>query len=199
MALEISPTIEGEFIRRGMFHELRRHNAVRMAGAASVHHVSTARATEVMLDAQAMREKPQELLRGIPKAYTALARNVAEALRVEARRDLWDAPGIDEMKRRLNESPARFEEGQLCLYFQDDGEPYGTSVKIVGGLNLYRVSYDDGHFIHEQGRCEFQMGYVVQEQGQRPYFARPYQLTRDDCKPSHLRLVVSLDAQQASS
>lgn len=194
----ITPTMERELQRRSMFPELRLQNAHSICGAGTgVYIVSPARAREILADAKAMRQKAAELPRGAAKSYTALIDRLTVALREEARRGAWNAPSIEEMKRRLNESPARFEVGDSCLYFRDDGEPYGASVKIVGGLNLYRVSYEDGHFINEHGRCEYQLGYVVQEEGQEPYFARPFQLTRDDCKPAHLRLVAGLDVQQA--
>lgn len=194
----ITPTMLRELHRRNMFPELRLHNARSICGAGTgVYIVSPARAREILADAKAMRQKAAEIPRGVAKSYTALIDRLTEALRAEARRGCWNAPSIEEMKQRLNESPARFEVGDGCLYFRDDDQQYGTSVKIVGGLNLYRVSYEDGHFINEHGRCEYQMGYVVQEEGHEPYFVRPFQLTRDDCKPSHLRLVAGLDVQQA--
>lgn len=193
IAIEVTLTMEREFIRRGMFPELRASNAARLHGAAGVYFVSTARAAEILADAQAMRAKSQELPRGIPKAYTAIAARIGEALRAEARRGMWEPPSIEEMKQRVSESFARFNVGDTCLYFSNDDDVYGREVTIVGGLDTRRVRSDVGRFIGEHGPVEFLTGYVVQAEDFEPYFARPGQLTRDDCKPSHLRLVAGPD------
>lgn len=195
----ITPAMEREFVRRGMFPELRLDKAERINnGATGVHRVSQSRAAEILADAQAMRARAAELPKGTPKAYSSLARNIMEALRLEVRRGAGEAPSIDEMRQRMNESPARFEIGEACLYFRDDDEEYGTRVKVVQGFDLYRVATENGHFIGKHGRIDFRMGYVVQEDDGRSFFCRPHQLTGDDCKPSYLRLVVSSSGSPAT-
>lgn len=196
--VDITATMEREFQRRNMFPEMRLQNALGIInGSTGVYSVSAAHAREILEDAKAMRQKAAELPRGVPKSYTALVEKLTTALRQEARRGTWDLPSVDEMKRRLSESFARFDVGDRCLYFRDESEEYGVKVKIVQGLDLYQVRVEGGHFIGEHGRFEFLMGYVIQEDGCEPFFCPPYQLTRDDCKPSYLRLVAGLDVQRA--
>jgi hypothetical protein len=193
VTVEITPTMEREFMRRGMFPELRLENAVRIINSATgVHRVTQARAAEVLVDADALRQWPAsaELPRGVANAYSALARKLKETLRQEARRGLWDDPGFDEARRRLSDSPARFSVGDECLFFHDDDE-YGHKVKIIGGFDTYFVDCMDGHFVRADGqRGEYRYGYRVTFEGDpTAYIVNAGQLTGADCKPSHIRLV----------
>jgi hypothetical protein len=194
----ITPTMERELQRRNMFPELRLDKAECVNnGATGVYRVSRSRAAEILADAQAMRARADELPRGTPKAYSTLARNLIEALRAEARRGLWRLPDPDEMIRRCNESPARFDVGDECLYFRDQSAEYGYTVRIIKGFGLHKIRTEDGHFLDEKGeRVEPLFGYLVQATDGERWFAAPHQLTGDDCKPSHIRLVAGLDVQQ---
>jgi hypothetical protein len=204
ITIEITPTMEREFMRRGMFPELRLENALRIvSGATGVYRVSLARASEVLADADALRQWPAsaELPRGATNAYSALARKLKEMLRREARRGLWDDPGIDEARRRMTDSPARFAVGDTCLFFHDDAEEYGHKVKIVGAFDVYFVTHKEGRFIRPDGaRGDYRQGYrVAFEDDPQRYIVFAWQLTRDDCKPSYLSLVAGLDVQRAHS
>lgn len=202
ITIEITATMERDFTRRGMFPELRLEKAVRIvSGSTGVHRVTQARAAEVLADVDAKRKWPAsaELPRGATKAYSALAQKLREILRQEARRGLWDDPGMDEARRRLCDSPARFAVGEECLFFHDDSEEYGHKVKIIGPFDTYFVRSEGGHFICADGsRGDYLLGYrVVFDGDPTPYVVVAGQLTRDDCKPSHIRLVAGLDVQHA--
>lgn len=194
----VTPAMEREYVRRGMFPELRLDKAERISnGATGVYRVSLGRAAELLADAQAMRQRAAELPKGIPKAYSSLARNLAEAIRVESRRDAWVDPGLEEGRRRLHDSPARFAVGEPCLYFRDEGTEYGAEATVVGGYDLYTVL--GGPYIDAEGeRFSFMYGYLIALKGCKDTFiCCAHQLTRDDCRPSHIRLVASASASRA--
>ena len=185
--VRISPVIEREFKRRDVFVELRVERAQSiLSGTTGVHQVSISRAREIAADAQSQRWVNG--VRGLTVAYGALARNVAEAIKQEERRGLFDDPGIDVARQRMAESPARLDVGDHVLHF-DDASEYGHQVVVVGGYDLYSPRAKNGPFIGADGRrFEYRYGYLVKE-GSQQYFADAHQLTRADCKPSHLRLV----------
>ena len=201
----ISPVMEREFKRRDIFPELRLETAVRIQnGATGVHKVSVERAKELLADAQAMGmyDRAAPLPRGIPVAYSALVRNIGATLKQEARRGLWDDPGMDEMKKRAAQSPARFDVGDTALYFDDDDEEYGTQVSVVEAYGLYAVLNEAGAYLSAANgkRINYQSGYVVKRKGaENTFFVLACQLTRDDCQPSHLRLVASMASAAAHS
>lgn len=195
----VSPVIEREFKRRDVFAELRLETAARIQnGATGVHEVSIDRAKELLADAQAMQAHNRELPRGIPAAYSALVRNISASLKQEARRGIWDDPGMDEIKKRAAQSPACFDVGDAVLYFCDDAE-YGQKATIVGGYDMYAVTGDDGPFIDGKGqRLEYKRGYAIKCNGSdHRFFCPAHCLTRDDCKPAYLCLVASRSTQGA--
>ena len=188
----ISPVIEREFKRRDVFPELRIENAARIQnGATGLHDVSIAVANALLADAKAMQAHGRELSRGIPKAYSALVRNIGSTLKEEARRGLWDDPGRDEMERRAAQTVAWFKVGEVALYFSEGREPDCIPVTVVKAYGMYKVFSEDGAFITaEAQRIDYQNGYVVScRYSEHTFFATAYKLTRDDCKPAHLCLV----------
>jgi hypothetical protein len=151
----ISPVIEREFRRRDVFPELQLENATRVRnGATGVHKVSTERAKELLTDAQAVQAHSRELPRGIPAAYSALVRNLGFSLKQEAKRGLWDDPGMDEVKMRVAASSACFEVGDTVLCFVEDDE-YGEAATIVSDYKMYSVISDNGPYLANDG-CVFQ-------------------------------------------
>ena len=192
----ISPVMEREFKRRDIFPELRLETAVRIQnGATGVHKVSVERAKEVLADAQAMEAHNRDLPRGIPVAYGALERNLTASLKQEARRGIWDDPGMDEMRNRAAQSPACFDVGDAVLYFSDDAE-YGQKATIVGGYEMYSVTCEDGPYMDSKGqRLEYKRGYAIKCNGSdHRFFCPAHCLTGDDCEPAYLRLVASRPA-----
>lgn len=187
----ISPVIEREYKRRDKFPSLRLENAAHIQnGASGLYKVSIECAKELLADAQAMQMRSRELPRGIPAAYSALARNIGAKLKAEARRGLWDDPGIAEAKCRMQDTPACFKVGDFALNFGRNDE-YGTQVVVVRGYELSPVRADDGAYLTDDGeRINYMYGYVVKhEKSGDTWFAKPCELTRGDCKPTHLRLV----------
>ena len=200
LAVRISPTIEREFRRREVFPELRLEAAVRVVnGATGIYETSVERAAEIAEDAKAMTARARELPRGIPVAYGALLRNVEALLAEEARRGLWDDPGFIEMSHRLLDSPARLEIGERVFCFFD-GDESGVLSVIVAGYGLHCVSSSAGPYVQKGGqRVNYAYGYVVEIVGERGTFlCRPYQLTREDCEPSHIRLVTARPKHSAA-
>ena len=194
LSVRITPVIERDFKRRGVFPELRLGTAdLVLRGATAVHRVSTGRAKELLADTQAMRTQSHALPRGLPAAYMALMRNIGSSLKQEAKHGLWDDPGKDAAAKRMAQSSALFHVGDAVLHF-DDGEEYGDEATIIGEYKMYAVANEDGPYVNDQlgVRGEYRRGYVINCKGSdRRFFSPAHRLTRDDCKPSHLRLVAS--------
>jgi hypothetical protein len=187
--VRISPVIEREFKRRDVFPELMADRAVRIInGATGEHRVSMTKAREIIANANAQLANRYDLARGLPMAYSCLVRNIEETIRQEERRGLFADPGMEEVRQRMTESPARLSVGERVLCFDDRSE-YGFDVEVVKGYNFYSVASAQGSFVQDNGkRLDYQFGYVV-KRGDEQFFVAPHQLTREDCKPSHLRLV----------
>lgn len=188
--VHVSPVIERDFKRRDVFPELRLENASRVInGATGVHRVSLDRAREIVADAQAQLDS-RGLPRGLPVAYSSLVCNTKDALRAEARRGLIDDPGMEEAQRQQVAASACFSVGERVLYF-DPRDEYGFEATIAGEYRMRCVLSDDGSYItRDDQRIEYRPGYVIKLKGADiASFAPAYALTRDDCKPSHLRLV----------
>lgn len=193
--VQITHVIEREFIRREIFPELRIGSASRVInGATAVHLVALTRARELVADAEEQRANP-DLPRGLPVAYSALASNVAKAIRKEERHGVFDDPGLAVVKQRMAESLARFVVGDKVLVFRRRSDQ-GELAIVTGGFDLYHCKSADGEFIDRGGiRGSYRHGYLIRVFNTRDEcFCPPHQLTREDCKPSHLRLVSSRPA-----
>lgn len=190
IVVRITPVIEREFERRRVFAELRLANAFRIInGATGEYRVCLERAREILADAKAQNCN-RDLPRGLPVAYGSLARNITDSLKWDARRGLIDDPGMVEVQRRQTAASASFMVGNHVVYFRDDDE-YGHKAIIVEGYRMYSVADGNGPYItHDDKRKAYRYGYVIKLIGtEGPFFVPAYSLTRDDCKPSHLRLV----------
>lgn len=192
VTIRISPVIERDFERRGVFPELRQKNAYRtINGATGIYLVSLKRAREILDDAKAQNRK-RDLPRGLPVAYGSLAKNISTSLKQEARHGLLDDPGMAEVQRRQAAASACFQIGDSVLYFRGADE-YGQKATIVNGYQMYQVISDDGPYItSDDERIRYQNGYVIwTKAAEHRFFVPAHTLTRDDCKPSHIRLVAS--------
>lgn len=190
ISIRISPVIEREFKRRNVFPEFRLDRASSIInGATGVYAVSAARAREVLADAQAQRYN-RDVPRGVPVAYGALVKIIDSALLEEARRGLLADPGMAEVQRQQAASSACFAVGDSVLYFRDYDE-YGQEAVIVEAFRMCRVADEDGLYVTHSGqRLTYRNGYGIKLKiSGECFFAAAYQLTRDDCKPAHLRLI----------
>lgn len=192
ISIRISHVVEREYVRRRVFPELRLDNAHRiLTGATGVHRVSVERAREILADAEAQM-RSSGIRRGLPLAYGALARNVANSLRQEIRRGLIEDPGMAGAQRLQIDASACLHVGDHVLYFRDNDE-YGHEATVVEEYRMYPVTSDDGPYIdRDDERLEYRRGYIIRLKGDDyQFFVPAYRLTRDGCKPSHLRMVAS--------
>lgn len=194
--IRITPVIEREFKRRSVFPELRLEASTRVInGATGIYRISIEHAREIMSDAEAQKLN-RALPRGLPVAYGALARNISASLKQQLRRGLLDDPGMVEVQRRQAAASACFQVGDSVLYFGCDEN--GEEAIIINSYEMYAVQAEDGPYITSNDeRLEYRHGYVIKlKGGDYDFFVPAYRLTRDDGKPSHLRLVASRLAVQ---
>jgi hypothetical protein len=188
--VRISPTIELDFVRRNVFPELRTTVASSVSKSKpDVYAVILARAREILVDAEAHRYN-SESPRGTAMAYNSLIEKLHRAIRTEERRGLFEDPGYDEAAVRMNQSPARLQIGDSVLHFHTGGE-CGEPAVIIKPYSVYKVLSQDGAFFAVDGtRLDYAPGYVISIRGsQETFFCPAHRLTREDCKPGHLRLV----------
>lgn len=187
--VNISATIERDYRRRNVFPALRLENTPRFINATGVHSVSIVEAETILKDAEAQRGD-RSLPRGTPKAFSSLVEKLTAA--IKSAKGLWDDPGIEEMRQRLQESPAQFRVGEQVRYWSEwtDDERDGALLEIIEGYALYRVIDKDGAFTDKDaGRASYQWGYAARDRDGETTFYAAYNLQRLDYKRGHLRLV----------
>lgn len=183
--ISITPVVACNYERRGVFPSLRLAHAVKVVnGATGIYRVSLDEAREIHRDAEEQRQN-RELPRGLPAAFTALARNLHKAIRNEERRGLWEDPGLAEAAQRMTgENPARFKVGEAAM-LED-----GTIVEIVGDYKLWCVRSQNGVYMDKEGdRIDYKFGYLARAPGRERFFFSPCDLFEPDGSVRYLKLV----------
>lgn len=99
---------------------------------------------------------------------------------------------VEEMQRRQVAASACLHVGDRVLYFGPTDE-YGHEATIDEGYQMFAVEDGDGPYIDRDGkRLEYRYGYTIKFKGSDiRHFVPAHSITRDDCKPAHLRLAYS--------
>ncbi len=193
VGVTITAPVERDYIRRGVFPELRLDRAIHVVNGAGRYRVRLGVAEAVAADAAAIVQPDScDTPRGKKAAYTALVRNLGQAIKDEQRKGLWDDPGRDVAKARMQESPAQFRVGEVVRYWSEwiDSEFDGELIEITGAYGLYPVQSDDGPFIAKDGsKRAYRWGYVVRSSTGEALFCSPFELQSLDYGHRYLRLV----------
>jgi len=190
--VNITPTIERDYRRRDVFPALRIEHTRRFINATGVYSVSIVEAEEILKDAEA-RLSDRSLPRGTPKAFSSLAERLTAALK--SAMGLWDDPGMDVARQRLQDSPAQFRVGERVRYWSEwiDDERDGALLEIVDAFALQLVApCENGEYVDKDGvRIAYRWGYGARPSGgdTETIFYPAYKLQRLDYKRGHLRLV----------
>lgn len=181
----ITPTVEREYRVRNVFPALRIEKAMRVMNTATgVFALTVDAASEVLADATSQCQVRRPEQKGLTTAYTSLRRTLAQQVQSAERRDTVPDPGLEEARKAVHESVARFKVGEACQDSQ------GKTYEIVGGYGFYRVQDDEGPYWHADGaRVVYAYGYEVKAPGEEVYFVRPHRLWDADGEIKHLRLV----------
>ena len=147
----------------------------------------------VLPSAAGPSEHEASILARLERLNDEIDRGVRAMIAAPGRDDgLWDDPGIEAVRARMADTPARFHVGQTVRYWSPfTGDKCdGGLLEIVEEYGIYSVHDDDGPFIDDEGnrRC-FQPGYVAQPRGGKPTFYPAHQIQSVDYKHRHLRLV----------
>lgn len=184
--ITITPTVERDYARRGVFPSLRLDHAMKVInGATGVYRVTLDEAQKIQHDAEEQHRSRHLLPRGTPKAYSTLETNLRMAIRSEERRGLWEDPGLDEAAKRMaQESPARFKVGEAAM-LED-----GTIVEVAGEYSLWCVRGRHGVYVNEEGdRRSYQFGYTARAPGEKAVFYAAHELFELDGDVGYLKLV----------
>lgn len=99
-------------------------------------------------------------------------------------------PGIEAAMKCSLASPARFNVGDICMYWNPGHEGHGEKLEITSAFEFSRVRDPAGRFIDKDGdRIDYRWGYRAREIGGRPYFYAAYELLDIDHSIRHIRLV----------
>lgn len=195
----ITPTVQRDYIRRGLFTYFRAGNAAEcMSSGVAVFWTTMEEARDMLVDAgeAPARARAGEALRGTLTAFTALKASLTRALDAEARRGLWPDPGIEAVAARREESYARFEVGDRARYsakYEDDPDDEAL-LEVVETLKLRSTLSENGPYVASNGtRLEYIECYVVKflegsRAGERGATAA-HTLRDLDFKIAHLRMV----------
>jgi hypothetical protein len=194
----ITPTLEADYIRRGVFPHLRIKEAKHKNGNQGLLEVSVEDARAIYKDAAEQRSRGRNKAnRGVTIAYCALENRLRS--RVAEKREEWTSQsaarvleearalggdGLDAIRREgrlaqalldvVRSSPALFHVGDLVIC-ASDGEPLVVSREFCA----FTVN----------GGSHPRLGYVAKDEDGKEHFYPAWQLTKLNRKPAHLRLV----------
>ena len=190
----ITPVIDRDLRRRNVFPQLRSENAEFMRGPTYIHIATIEDAEAILKDANGQYESMGRSgeTRGLRHAYRSLIDGLTAKIRQA--KGLWDDPGIEAARKRLIDSPARFNVGdrvRWCSPWVDDDDD-GKELIVTGEYALHIVAADDdGPFVMPDGRrITYKVGYLCRgRQDNESRFFPAGELQTRDYKTGHLRLV----------
>lgn len=113
----------------------------------------------------------------------------AKTKRASSSGKLRPDPGCEGVLRIHREVSATFPVGAQVLYFMD-GVKAGQYAAVSSPYQLSSIVDREGPFMLPDGRrVQYRFGYgITLSESGKEIFAAAYQLTRDDLKPSYLRV-----------
>lgn len=189
--LYLSDTVRRDYRERGVFPDLYESRG---------NDVTQERAAEVLADARAVFHGPARRP-GLKTAYRALMRDTMGTLRriaesgtkseAEARGAQMAQAYIDALH---GVGGAALPVGTDCLFFGSEEQEYGDPVRIVSAYGIHSVTDEGGPLAGADGvRFGYKPGYLVVDDSGKRYFVLAGQLTLNDCKPAHIRLIATAD------
>lgn len=99
-------------------------------------------------------------------------------------------PGYEAALEASLASPARFNIGDVCIFWRPGDEDHLEKMEITSPFEFIRVNDSDGHFIGKGGeRFDYQWGYMARAIGGKSYFYAAHELRDLNHRISHIRLV----------
>lgn len=108
-----------------------------------------------------------------------------EAAAMAKKRESMRDPGIDAARAALQDSPAAFKVGDLCMHVN------GRYLEIVEGYGLYGVWMENGRYLDEETNkaFDYKFGYTARELGKGKVFYPAHDLLDAEGETKHLTLV----------
>lgn len=103
------------------------------------------------------------------------------------------APPISKIGKYMTDESAEFRLGERVVISPNWDEPYAYAI-IDECFGLKLIEDEHGPYVDADGlRCSYKLGYMVRvldgEFAGEKVFLPAHVLTREDCRPSHLKLV----------
>ena len=99
-------------------------------------------------------------------------------------------PGIEAAMKTSLDSPAKFNVGDVCVYWNPGYEFHSEKLEITEAYSFMRVYNPTGRFIDTDGeRFDYRWGYAARAIGGKPSFYAAHDLLEPDHSIRHIRLV----------
>jgi hypothetical protein len=186
--LQLTPTIQRNYVQRDVFHHLRPERAPKvLPSLTALFFVTVEEAEAVLQDAQEQRRK-SDGPRGQAKAFTGLIQALASDIKSEKFRDCIQFPGEEKVEAERLAASAILDVGdRVTVWF--DGEKKGPQATVVSPYGPYRVADEDGPFIRDGKRIDYCQGYRAENDDGETFFYYAWQLAPIGESYGHLRLV----------
>ena len=103
-------------------------------------------------------------------------------------------PGYESALKASLASPARFNVGDVCIYWAPGHDFHGEKLEITKAYQFMRANTPTGRFIDTDGkRFDYVWGYVAREIGGEPCFFSAHELRDIDHNIRHIRLVGAVE------
>ncbi|SDN51299.1 hypothetical protein [Polaromonas sp. JS666] len=188
LQLQLTPTIQRNYVRRGVFERFRPEWAEKiLPNLTAVFYVSVKDAEEVLSDAKKQRSK-YDGPRGEAVAWGALIKCLARLIEDEKFHGCIEFPGEEKVEAARRAASAIFRVGERVTVWDGDGDEAGSAT-IVGPYGAYVVDMDDGPYVRNDKRVDCCHGYRARSSNGETFFYYPWQLSPIGESYGHLRLV----------
>ena len=186
--LRITPTVQRNYERRGIFPQFRpSRSAKTLPNGSIVFYVTVEQAEEVLQDAQEQRQK-NDGPRGAAAGFTSLIYALERSIRAEKFRGCIEFPGAEKVIAERRAASAIFKVGDRVTVWRGD-RTEGAPATIVGPYDAYFVRNDDGTYISNDERVKYCQGYRASYDNGEIFFFYAWQLAPIGESYGHLRLV----------
>lgn len=186
--LKITPTVQRNYERRGVFPQFRPSRAAKiLPNGAIVFYVTVEQAEEIVKDAQEQRWR-SDAPRGEAIAFGSLSKGLPQEIYGEKFRDCIEFPGAEKIDAERRAASSLLKVGQLVDVWVDDKKRAGRAA-IIEEYGPMIVDSVNGEYVKKDKKVRYCNGYVVVHDDGQKFFYYAHQLAPVGERYGHLRLV----------
>lgn len=186
--LELTPTVQRNYVRRAVFERFRPEHAAKiLPNLTAVFYVSVEDAEVIVEDAKEHRYDGNGP-RGETMALTSLIRGLEAKIKGEKYRGCIEFPGAEIIEAGWRAASAVLEVGTHVEIWFPNGSSGGRA-KITKSYGPCTVREADGPYVHTGERVEYRYGYTAKDEDGEDCFYPAHMLAPVGKSYGHLRLV----------